>query len=255
MKDGLFGRFMGGGHPVAGATVAQVALTGEVEASAVILDDAVLDQSIKDSPDTVDLEVVEAVEEVEEAVKFIIPAEEEDDLLEESEFDMDAEMGLRIRKAGRTEFFKMNPAGVFSAFMLPYKSTPDAMDETTYWVVGKLRGKVANDLRKVKYLPCYSCASKRLFIMPVKVSDTDWYRSLEILFRQPREFFDRHAIRIKAEKELGRYRIMYRQDADSVSWPTKSTAELVTDALGSANIISSPDHPIYQELISGMELK
>lgn len=187
--------------------------------------------------------------------KFVIPAEDDDDLLTENEFDIDAEMDLRIRKAGRNEFFKMNPASMFSAFMLPYKPDPAAMDEATYWVILKLRRKIAPELRKFSYLTCYSCASKRLFIMPVKTSDTDWYRSLEVLFRQPHEFFETHAIRIKAEKEIGRYRIMFREDTAPVSWPTKSTAELVTDALGAANIISSPDHPVYQDLISGQELK
>lgn len=254
--DSLLGGLMGQKHVAAETAAVQAVLANETDMPAATLDDTASHQVVKELPITVDSEAVEVVEkEMKGVEKFIIPTEDDDDLLGEDELDMDSEIGLRIRKPAGTEFFKMNPASLFAALMLTYKANPDAMDEATYWVAKSLRGKVGNDLRMVKYFPCHSCASKRLFIMPVKVSDTDWYRSLEVLFKQPREFFETHAVRIKAEKELGRYRIMFREDKEPVAWPGKTTAELVTDALGSANIIASSDHPIYQELVSGEELK
>lgn len=187
--------------------------------------------------------------------KFVIPDEGEEDLLNENELDVEGDMSTRIRKAGKNEFLKIYLASLFTTSILYYKTDPESMDESAYWVVKKLRSKIAQDLRQVRFYLCYSYASRRFFIMPVKTSDTDWYRSLEVLFGKPAEFFLNNAIRIKADKDLGRYRILFRPEPEAVEWPTRPTAELVTEAIGYNNIISSPDHPVYVQLTSGEELK
>ncbi len=144
-------------------------------------------------------------------LKFIIPDEGEEDLLGEQEMNLDDDLAPRIRKPSKHEFFRLGIHS-FSANLLPHKAHAEAMDEELLFVTKELRGKIAKDLQRVKFFLCYSCTSGRFFIWAVKMSDTDWYRSLEVLFRKPEEFFRENIVRIRADKELGRYRIFAKPD-------------------------------------------
>jgi len=187
--------------------------------------------------------------------KFIIPDEGDDELLDEQEMDVEGGMAISIRRPGKHEFFKLNLASLFITHMLLHKPNPEAMDESLLYVPKGLRGRLTQDLRPVRFYLCHSNSSGRFFIWPVKVSDTDWYHSLEVLFRKQPDFFLGNAVRIKADKEIGRYRIYANPDPKAVEWPTRPMAELVTEAIGHHNIIDSATHPIYVELTSGEELK
>ena len=164
-------------------------------------------------------------------------------------------MGLRIRKLGRGEYVKMNPGRAFRTSVLTVKTSPEAIEERTFYVVPGLRTPIATELRLVNFVPCYSLAGKRFFLWPVKAGDNDWSRSLQSLLCRSPEFFNDNAIRIRADMAYGRYRVWHKADQTPVVWPAQPTDELVTDALGVDAIIDRPDHPVYVDLTSGVELK
>src|SRR5262249_28521406 len=86
--------------------------------------------------------------------------------------------------------------------------------------------------------------------------DNPWYESLqEKLFRQPTEFFEQSEVRVYSDKDLGRYRVRRRPRSDAaVAWPDRPTGELLYEALGPSRVITTADHPLYRELVSGEEV-
>lgn len=165
--------------------------------------------------------ILEEEETMSQTEKYIIPDEGEEKLLEESELDLGAEMPLSIRKPKRGEFFTLNPASHFPIPMLCWKPDPDGIDESLFYVDPKLRGAIIQELRKVRFFICNSVRSNAFFIWAVKVSDTNWYRSLEALLNQPKDFFRNNSIRIRSDKERGRYLAFSQPESRTVNWPTK----------------------------------
>jgi hypothetical protein len=84
--------------------------------------------------------------------------------------------------------------------------------------------------------------------------DNSWYESLVPLFGLPAEFFEANAVRVLSDKENSRYRVKHKPLPAPVTWPRKPTQELLGDALGLDRFITTPDHPIYRDLIEGVEL-
>jgi hypothetical protein len=90
----------------------------------------------------------------------------------------------------------------------------------------------------------------------VKVTqENSWYESLAQLFAHPPEFFASHAIRVFSKKAEPRYGTKKKELTIEIAWPTKTTGELLAEALGTDHIIDSADHPIYVELLEGMEFE
>ena len=84
--------------------------------------------------------------------------------------------------------------------------------------------------------------------------ENSWYESLQTLLRQPTQFFQQNAIRIVSDKVNSRYRVRFKPMRDPVSWPDQDTSTLLGEALGPDRFIRSHDHPLYRELIEGVEL-
>ena len=78
-----------------------------------------------------------------------------------------------------------------------------------------------------------------------------WYESLQELFRQPPEFFARRAVRVVADKENSRYKVLHKPTPRLVTGPARPTNELLGEALGEAGFIRSADHPVYRDLTEG----
>jgi hypothetical protein len=132
------------------------------------------------------------------------------------------------------------------------------MDEEYYWITPELRKGIKSELKAVRVFPFFSTLARCHVLWLVKVTlDNPWYTSLQDrLFRQSPEFFDRNEVRVFGDKEAGRYRVMKRpRTVPSVTWPDRSTGELLAEALGPSRIITSPDHPLYIDLVSGEEVE
>jgi len=148
--------------------------------------------------------------------RFIIPVEDLDsDAVCGEELDLDAEIGLKARKPGKTEWVRLVPGAIADMQLLVIKDSPDDMDEKMCYVDPKLRARIADDIRGIRFVLCYSLAKNRHFLWPVKVSNTDWFRSLDLLLRKPPEFLATRRFRIRADKEHDRYRI---RTGDCFAW-------------------------------------
>lgn len=104
--------------------------------------------------------------------RFLIPAEEADDLPDEMDMDTGTNATHRVRRPGRTEFVKVAPWLAFTTNVLSYKPSPEAMEEQTYYVIPALRGHVAAEMRSAKFIPAYGVSAKRVFLWMIKHSDT-----------------------------------------------------------------------------------
>lgn len=243
-------------HPAANLDITQVAVNGAVDADAPMNNTGSVDsdQSVKIILVTDESKADEEYKVVGGMEKFVIHDEGEEELLGGEELGIGDDMNIKLRKPGVHEKFKLSPASLFVAYMLYYKPNPEGMGESIFYVVSGLRERLVQYMRKVEFYLCYSFATKQFFLWPVKVSNTNWYHWLKTQLQKPPEIFQNNAIRVEANQMLGRYQVKaYPNDADVV-WPTKPMNELVTEAIGMENIISSSDHLIYKELTSGTEL-
>jgi hypothetical protein len=160
-----------------------------------------------------------------------------------------------MRKPHRTEKFKVAIDMVDTMPLLVVKAMPPAVGDRLYHVTQELSGhpRIASELRDIVVIPSYSIDGKHVFLWWFTVSDTDWYRSLAELFNQPVDFAT-SALLVQANKALGCYQAWATPDTTPVTWPTKTTRELVADALAPGQIITSADHPVYANLTSGTVL-
>jgi hypothetical protein len=188
--------------------------------------------------------------------KLVVPREDIDvDLDGGTEIDLVKLQAKKIRKPGRREWIALHLSFELLARMLLYKSRPDDIETDYYYIDKALRGPINDELKNVRVVPYYSLKLKTFALWIVHVTlENSWYESLAELFKQPAEFFTKNAVRVMSDMDNKRYRVRFKPMASEVVWPTKATGELLGEALGSDHFIRSADHPIYRELIEGVEL-
>jgi hypothetical protein len=187
-----------------------------------------------------------------------IPREE----IEYGDDEEEEEVGgslVRIRKPGRREYFIMGPARELPVRLLVHKPKgPDTMDEELYYVVPQLRKGIGDELKSARVFLCYSVTARQFWLWVVKVTiDNSWYSSLQDkLLRHPPEFFRAFEVRVKSDKDASCYRVFKRtRSVQSIPWPDRPLNDLLAEALGASKIITSPDHPLYADLMSGEEVR
>jgi hypothetical protein len=188
--------------------------------------------------------------------KLIVPREDLDaDLDDGVELDLLNLQAKKIRKPNRREWVVLNPASELPTRMLLHKPRPDAIETDHYYVEKALRGAIRDELKEVRVFTYYSLKLKTFALWVVNVTlENSWYESIAQVFKRPPEFFAKNAIRVVLDKANGRYRVLYKPVTLDIHWPTKTTNELLGEALGHDHFISSADHPVYAELIEGTEL-
>lgn len=188
--------------------------------------------------------------------KLEVPREDLDvDLDDGAEIDLINLQSKKIRKPGRREWIILNRASEWVTRMLLHKERPDAIETEYYYVDKSLRDRIHDELKEVRFFPYYSLNAKTFALLPVHVTaDNSWYECIAQLFKQPVEFFSQNAIRIMSDKANSRYRVKYKSADNKIVWPTKTTGELLGEAIGADKFIRSADHPIYRDLVDGLEL-
>ncbi len=172
-----------------------------------------------------------------------------------TELDTAELMAPKIRKPQRREWVVLNRRAELTTRLLLHKPRLQGLDTQHFFVEHKLRSRIADELKPVRVFPYYSLTAKTKALWVVSVTEgNEWYNSLAALLHQPPEFFDTNAIRILSDKEQGKYRIRHKAFDGTVTWSPKSTDVLLGEALGPDSFIRSPDHPIYADLIAGVEL-
>ena len=187
---------------------------------------------------------------------LIVPREDIGaDIDEGSELDLAGMLAQKPRKPGRREWIALNPASELPTRLLLHKPKADGMEVEHYYVDPRLRGPIRDELKEVRVFGYYSFAMKAHALWIVNVTiDNSWYESLQSLFQQPGDFLAANAIRVISDKDGARYRVKHKPIPAPVSWPSKPTTELLGKALGPDRFITSADHPIYRDLIEGVEL-
>lgn len=189
--------------------------------------------------------------------KLVVPREDINlGFVEDYDLDIAEMQAKKIRKPTRREWIMLNPASELTTRLLQHRPKPDAMDVDHYYVAGSLRGPIMAELKECRVFVFHSSATKThaLWIVPV-TPDNKWYESLRTLFAQPAKFFEQNAIRVASDRANSQYRVRYRASVEPVIWPAASTEELLGEALGSEKFITSAEHPIYQDLVDGADLK
>jgi len=188
--------------------------------------------------------------------KLIVPREDLDsDMDEGAEIDLVNLQAKKIRKPGRREWIRLNLGLELPTRLLLVKPRPDAIETDYYYVAKPLRGPIRDELKDVRVLPYYSVKARTVALWIVNVTpDNPWYQSVAQLLNQPADFLAGHVFLVMSDKANGRYRVRYKDADGEVTWPTKTTEELLGEALGPERFIDSADHPVYRELIEGTEL-
>jgi hypothetical protein len=171
------------------------------------------------------------------------------------ELDLAGMLAQKIRKPDRREWIALNPASELPTRLLLHKPKPDGFEVEYYYVEPKLRDPIRDELKDVRVFVYYSFATKAHALWIVAVTPgNSWYESLALLFQQSADFFDQNAIRVVSDRGNSRNRVKYRPMSACVAWPAKSTNELLGEAIGASHFITTPDHPLYRDLIEGTEL-
>jgi hypothetical protein len=188
--------------------------------------------------------------------KLEVPREDFDvDLDDGAELDLHELQAKKIRKPGRREWIALSLGSELPTRLLLHKQRPDSIETEYYFIDKALRGPIHDELKDVRVFAYYSFKAKAFALLIVHVTlQNSWYESISQLLKQPADFFKTNAIRIIPDKPNSRYRVRSKPLPTDVTWPTKSTGELLAEALGADHMITSPDHEIYRELIEGVEI-
>jgi hypothetical protein len=171
------------------------------------------------------------------------------------ELDLTSGQALKIRKPDRREWIVLDRESELPTHLLIHKEKPDSMDVEYYFVANELRAPIAEELKPCRIFRYYSIKSRTYALWVLHVNEgLDWYESIADLLHRGADFFSRHQIRVKSDRQNDRYRSFAMPLQRSVEWPQRQTAELLGEALGEHRFIRSADHPVYRELIEGEEL-
>jgi hypothetical protein len=171
------------------------------------------------------------------------------------ELDLVGMMTKKIRKPGRREWIALNPASELPTRMLLHKPNADGIEVEHYYVRRNLRGPIREELKDVRVFVYYSFTTRTHALWIVNVTlENSWYETLVPLFQKPAGFFAENAIRVISDKGNSRYRIRFKPMPAPVTWPAKTTEQLLGEAIGASRFIMSPDHPLYLDLIEGEDL-
>jgi hypothetical protein len=172
-----------------------------------------------------------------------------------SELDLASMIAQKIRKPWRREWIALNPASELTTRLLLHKPTANAFEDEYYYVLPTLRTKIRQELKDVRVFLYYSFWTRSFALWIVKVTlGNSWYENLASLFRHPTEFFASKAIRVSSDQEISRHRVWEMPMPYPVNWPAETTDQSLGEALGQKRFITTPDHPLYRDLIEGVEL-
>jgi hypothetical protein len=188
--------------------------------------------------------------------KLVVPHEDLlADLDDGDEIDLVSAQTKKVRKPHRREWIALRPESELTTRLLIHKPKADGIEVEHYYVDRALRVPIREELKAVRVFVYYSFTTKTCGLWVVNVTpENSWYESLAQLFRQPPEFFSKNAIRVLSDKPNSRYRVKYKPLPGGADWPGKATTDLLGEALGPERFITSAEHPLYRDLIDGVEL-
>lgn len=187
---------------------------------------------------------------------LIVPREDIEAGIDVGEdLDLAAMQSKKIRKPHRREFVSLNAASELRTNLLLHKPKADGIETEYYYVSPSLRTPIKRELKPCRVYVFYSWLTKMHALWVVHVTpENSWYESLQTVLKQNSEFFVERAIRVMSDKEKSRYEVRHKAASGPVVWPTKSTSELLGEAIGPDKFITSAAHPLYRDLTDGVDL-
>ena len=188
--------------------------------------------------------------------KLVVPREEIfADVDVGSDMDLAAMQAKKIRRPDRREWIALNVDAELQTRLLRHKAKPDSIETEYYYVVPELRAPILSELKECRIFTYYSFSTKTHSLWIVHVTpDNSWYESVNALFKHSDSFFRENAIRVMSDKDNNTNRVRYKAMPSPVTWPSTTTEELLGEALGPERFITTADHPLYRDLIDGVEL-
>jgi hypothetical protein len=126
-----------------------------------------------------------------------------------------------------------------------------------YYVDPAIRRAVAGELRLFTVVPYQSVTLGRVGLLVVPAAEpgaSGWGDSMLALLGKPALWHAGHAVRIRADRERGRYGIRQKPCAEAVTEPTEPTEALLSAALGADRYVRDVTHPVYLQMVEGEEI-
>jgi hypothetical protein len=167
---------------------------------------------------------------------------------------------IKIRKPGRRERILLDPTMQMTVKLLVHKpGGEDTIKEEYFYVPkGDLRDDISDELKSVRVVLYFAIKARRFRLWLVKITPgNDFYDSLlDKLFKQPAEVILRHSWKAAADLASGIYRVRKRRlrPNETAVWPDRPMEDILGEALGQDHVISSPDHELYDDIVSGEEV-
>lgn len=172
-----------------------------------------------------------------------------------ADVDFTLQMKPTIRRPDQFELFGLVPGLQLTTRLLSVRSTAGGIETTYYYVSEALRGPLFRSIRDVEVLPWWSFRDKKWNLWVVSYNpDSTWYASLQPLLQQSAEFYEGAAFTVVSDTSRARYCVRKHVAPGAFPAPGRPVTQLLGQAIGPANFISSVDHPVYQKLIAGEEV-
>jgi hypothetical protein len=173
------------------------------------------------------------------------------------DIDFSAQMTPPIRKPEQYEKFSIFPSLALRTRLLAVRSGAGGIETKFYFVDRKLRNPVSTGIRDAMVLPWWSYRDKRwcLWIINYNPGNT-WFDSIQPLLQQPAEFYADKAFTVESDRTGARYCVRSHAAPSRVpSEPGRTVNEMLGMALGPKGFINTTDHPVYQQLTSGEDVR
>ena len=193
--------------------------------------------------------------------QLVVPAEDLDLHDGGQDLDFSAQMLATIGKLNRQWWFALTQNYWMSTRMVEVNNKMGGYGSNWYWVNPAIRHAIRDYVKDVMIIPCYLLQARVWNIWIVSVNSTQWWRSVEPLFRQPAEFYAESALRVIPDTDQGCYK--FKHDlisqlefrATAPSLPTRPVEQLFGETLGETRIIESLDHQVIRNLTRGNVLR
>jgi hypothetical protein len=173
------------------------------------------------------------------------------------DIDTGAEMAPVIKRPERDEWISLLVSAMLTVRLLVVRQQGQDYRVSYFYVHPSIRPDVAEDLKPCRVVPYFSWLYKRHFLYVSSVAEpgkSGWGDSLGVIWAKSPEWHAERALRIRSNREAGRYDIRQKPIPGTAVWPVGETGELLATALGTAGIITDPTHPVYQRLLEGEEI-
>jgi hypothetical protein len=191
---------------------------------------------------------------------LVVPAEDVGSGFDDGGADMDtgADIAPVIKRPERDEWVTFRREAAIRTSLVAIRSEGRDYRVNYAYVSPTIRKAVASEIKPFTVMPFFSWLHKRHYLAILSAADagtSGWGDSIGVLLAKSPEWHASHAVRIRSNRDAGRYEIRCKPIPGTPVWPTEEVGALLGTALGAAWFVSDTDHPVYQRLLEGEEIR